>query len=174
MPEPIPNSLHLAVLLPGFIWKCRLHHLYYNNDLFYSFAILLPDKCLWRYFLPHTLFILIFHDKRAHECAHSRLASLFCIIDPTYMILVVPSNASDNVYCTVIAQSSVYEAMTIPLTQVELSTNDKIVYLSMWVHWAWYLFVLIDITFRLQEILLVNSCFVAMLCREWQRQNKCW
>lgn len=58
----------------------------------------------------------------------------FLYYNPTYMILVVPSNASDNVYCTVIAQSSVYEAMTIPVTQVKLSMDDKIVYLSMLVH----------------------------------------
>mmetsp|Transcript_48594 Transcript_48594/g.92948 ORF Transcript_48594/g.92948 Transcript_48594/m.92948 type:complete len:547 (-) Transcript_48594:377-2017(-) len=32
-------------------------------------------------------------------------------IDPTYMIRAVPSNASDNVYCTVLAQSAVHGAM---------------------------------------------------------------
>ncbi|GAY51240.1 hypothetical protein CUMW_132710 [Citrus unshiu] len=32
-------------------------------------------------------------------------------IDPTYMIRAVPSNASDNVYCTLLAQSCVHGAM---------------------------------------------------------------
>ncbi|PWA34586.1 phosphofructokinase 3 [Artemisia annua] len=32
-------------------------------------------------------------------------------IDPTYMILAVPSNASDNVYSTLLAQSAVHGAM---------------------------------------------------------------
>uniref|UniRef100_A0A1U7UMT4 ATP-dependent 6-phosphofructokinase 3 n=1 Tax=Nicotiana sylvestris TaxID=4096 RepID=A0A1U7UMT4_NICSY len=32
-------------------------------------------------------------------------------IDPTYMIRAVPSNASDNVYCTILAQSCVHGAM---------------------------------------------------------------
>ncbi|XP_047341052.1 ATP-dependent 6-phosphofructokinase 4, chloroplastic-like [Impatiens glandulifera] len=32
-------------------------------------------------------------------------------IDPTYMIRAVPSNASDNVYCTLLAQSAVHGAM---------------------------------------------------------------
>lgn len=31
--------------------------------------------------------------------------------DPTYMIRAVPSNASDNVYCTILAQSCVHGAM---------------------------------------------------------------
>ncbi|KAL8170563.1 hypothetical protein V2J09_022367, partial [Rumex salicifolius] len=32
-------------------------------------------------------------------------------VDPTYMIRAVPSNASDNVYCTLLAQSAVHGAM---------------------------------------------------------------
>ncbi|KAF5748520.1 6-phosphofructokinase 3 [Tripterygium wilfordii] len=32
-------------------------------------------------------------------------------IDPTYMIRAIPGNASDNVYCTVLAQSAVHGAM---------------------------------------------------------------
>ncbi|KAL4340025.1 hypothetical protein GQ457_08G003170 [Hibiscus cannabinus] len=32
-------------------------------------------------------------------------------IDPTYMIRAIPSNASDNVYCTLLAQSAVHGAM---------------------------------------------------------------
>lgn len=31
--------------------------------------------------------------------------------DPTYMIRAIPSNASDNVYCTLLAQSAVHGAM---------------------------------------------------------------
>lgn len=33
------------------------------------------------------------------------------IADPTYMIRAIPSNASDNVYCTLLAQSAVHGAM---------------------------------------------------------------
>nr|AVZ46892.1 putative phosphofructokinase [Haloxylon ammodendron] len=32
-------------------------------------------------------------------------------IDPTYMIRAVPANASDNVYCTILAQSAIHGAM---------------------------------------------------------------
>lgn len=39
------------------------------------------------------------------------LPSLFCITDPTYMIRAIPSNASDNVYCTLLAQSALHGAM---------------------------------------------------------------
>nr|GMD45966.1 ATP-dependent 6-phosphofructokinase 6-like [Ipomoea batatas] len=34
-----------------------------------------------------------------------------CFADPTYMIRAIPSNASDNVYCTLLAQSTVHGAM---------------------------------------------------------------
>lgn len=33
------------------------------------------------------------------------------LADPTYMIRAIPSNASDNVYCTLLAQSAVHGAM---------------------------------------------------------------
>ena len=39
------------------------------------------------------------------------MPSLFCFTDPTYMIRAIPSNASDNVYCTLLAQSAVHGAM---------------------------------------------------------------
>lgn len=35
----------------------------------------------------------------------------FLCADPTYMIRAIPSNASDNVYCTLLAQSAVHGAM---------------------------------------------------------------
>ncbi|KAK4406180.1 ATP-dependent 6-phosphofructokinase [Sesamum angolense] len=35
-------------------------------------------------------------------------------IDPTYMIRAIPSNAADNVYCTLLAQSAVHGAMAGP------------------------------------------------------------
>lgn len=34
-----------------------------------------------------------------------------CVADPTYMIRAIPSNASDNVFCTLLAQSAVHGAM---------------------------------------------------------------
>ncbi|PPR91782.1 hypothetical protein GOBAR_AA28913 [Gossypium barbadense] len=33
------------------------------------------------------------------------------MLDPTYMIRAIPSNASDNIYCTLLAQSAVHGAM---------------------------------------------------------------
>ncbi|XP_047953041.1 ATP-dependent 6-phosphofructokinase 4, chloroplastic-like [Salvia hispanica] len=32
-------------------------------------------------------------------------------IDPTYMIRAIPSNASDNIYCTLLAHSAIHGAM---------------------------------------------------------------
>lgn len=39
------------------------------------------------------------------------LATRLTIADPTYMIRAIPSNASDNIYCTLLAQSAVHGAM---------------------------------------------------------------
>ncbi|MED6192119.1 ATP-dependent 6-phosphofructokinase 3 [Stylosanthes scabra] len=41
----------------------------------------------------------------------NKMAITLKYIDPTYMIRAVPSNASDNVYCTLLAQSAVHGAM---------------------------------------------------------------
>ena len=43
------------------------------------------------------------------ECDNSSL--LFVLTDPTYMIRAIPSNASDNVYCTLLAHSAIHGAM---------------------------------------------------------------
>lgn len=34
-----------------------------------------------------------------------------CVADPTYMIRAIPSIASDNVYCTLLAHSAIHGAM---------------------------------------------------------------
>ncbi|KAF5456444.1 hypothetical protein F2P56_025929 [Juglans regia] len=42
---------------------------------------------------------------------HNKMVINLKYIDPTYMIRAIPSNASDNVYCTLLAQSAVHGAM---------------------------------------------------------------
>uniref|UniRef100_A0A803NTZ3 ATP-dependent 6-phosphofructokinase n=1 Tax=Cannabis sativa TaxID=3483 RepID=A0A803NTZ3_CANSA len=46
-----------------------------------------------------------------HFAKLKKMAINLKYIDPTYMIRAVPSNASDNVYCTLLAQSAVHGAM---------------------------------------------------------------
>ncbi|GAB4837159.1 ATP-dependent 6-phosphofructokinase 3 [Ancistrocladus abbreviatus] len=69
-------------------------------------------------------------------------------IDPTYMIRAVPSNASDNVYCTLLAQSAVHGAMAgytgfttglvngrhtyIPFYQITEKQNKVVITDRMW------------------------------------------
>ncbi|KAL2626451.1 hypothetical protein GLYMA_07G126400v4 [Glycine max] len=48
---------------------------------------------------------------RDHFAAQKTLPITLKYIDPTYMIRAIPSNASDNVYCTLLAQSAVHGAM---------------------------------------------------------------
>ncbi|WOG84058.1 hypothetical protein DCAR_0103238 [Daucus carota subsp. sativus] len=60
---------------------------------------LLKDVGLW-----------ISHRIKDHFANH-KMAITLKYIDPTYMIRAIPSNASDNVYCTLLAQSCVHGAM---------------------------------------------------------------
>ncbi|KAF5461651.1 hypothetical protein F2P56_017730 [Juglans regia] len=69
-------------------------------------------------------------------------------IDPTYMIRAIPGNASDNVYCTLLAQSAVHGAMAgytgftvgpvngrhayIPFTRVNEKQNKVVITDRMW------------------------------------------
>nr|XP_043622278.1 ATP-dependent 6-phosphofructokinase 6-like [Erigeron canadensis] len=46
-----------------------------------------------------------------HFARKSNMSITLKYIDPTYMIRAVPSNASDNIYCTLLAQSCVHGAM---------------------------------------------------------------
>lgn len=69
-------------------------------------------------------------------------------IDPTYMIRAIPSNASDNVYCTLLAQSAVHGAMAgytgfvvgpvngrhsyIPFNRITVQQNKVVITDRMW------------------------------------------
>ncbi|KAJ8537131.1 hypothetical protein K7X08_035532 [Anisodus acutangulus] len=69
-------------------------------------------------------------------------------IDPTYMIRAIPSNASDNIYCTLLAQSAVHGAMAgftgftvgpvnsrqayLPINRVTETTNTVNITGRMW------------------------------------------
>ncbi|XP_028777799.1 ATP-dependent 6-phosphofructokinase 6-like [Neltuma alba] len=46
-----------------------------------------------------------------HFARQNKMPITLKYIDPTYMIRAIPSNASDNVYCTLLAQSAVHGAM---------------------------------------------------------------
>lgn len=43
-------------------------------------------------------------------CSNDSMNDFLCL-DPTYMIRAIPSNASDNIYCTLLAHSAVHGAM---------------------------------------------------------------
>ncbi|KAK4422250.1 ATP-dependent 6-phosphofructokinase [Sesamum alatum] len=48
---------------------------------------------------------------KEHFAKKNKIPITLKYIDPTYMIRAIPSNASDNVYCTLLAQSAVHGAM---------------------------------------------------------------
>ncbi|CAI0409542.1 unnamed protein product [Linum tenue] len=53
----------------------------------------------------------ISHRIKDHFAKEHNMAITLKYIDPTYMIRAIPGNASDNVYCTLLAQSAVHGAM---------------------------------------------------------------
>ncbi|MQL80454.1 hypothetical protein Taro_012907, partial [Colocasia esculenta] len=48
---------------------------------------------------------------KEHFAKHTKMVINLKYIDPTYMIRAIPSNASDNVYCTLLAHSAIHGAM---------------------------------------------------------------
>ncbi|KAL0330398.1 UNVERIFIED_CONTAM: ATP-dependent 6-phosphofructokinase [Sesamum radiatum] len=90
------------------------------------------------YLEGRKLFILIIGNKKLTQY----------IADPTYMIRAIPSNAADNVYCTLLAQSAVHGAMAgytgftsglvngrqtyIPFNRITESQNKVVITDRMW------------------------------------------
>ncbi|KAK4280967.1 hypothetical protein QN277_012517 [Acacia crassicarpa] len=98
---------------------------------------LLQDVGLW-----------ISHKIKDHFAKHKIMKINLKYIDPTYMIRAVPSNASDNVYCTLLAQSAIHGAMAgytgftcglvngrytyIPFYRITQSQNRVVITDRMW------------------------------------------
>ncbi|KAI3503909.1 hypothetical protein L1887_32393 [Cichorium endivia] len=98
---------------------------------------LLQDVGLW-----------ISHKIKAHFAHQPSMPITLKYIDPTYMIRAVPSNASDNVYCTLLAQSCVHGVMAgytgftsglvngrqtyIPFNRITEKQNNVVITDRMW------------------------------------------
>lgn len=63
-----------------------------------------------------------------HFCTEHRVLNLK-YIDPTYMVRAIPSNASDNVYCSLLAQNAIHGAMAGYTGFTVGSVNGKHVYI---------------------------------------------
>ncbi|XP_059634874.1 ATP-dependent 6-phosphofructokinase 3-like [Cornus florida] len=61
--------------------------------------------------LLHDVGLWISHRIKDHFSKQKKMVINLKYIDPTYMIRAIPSNASDNVCCTLLAQSAVHGAM---------------------------------------------------------------
>lgn len=55
--------------------------------------------------------LLAFLHTLCRSNLHDLSSQLFALTDPTYMVRAIPSNASDNVYCTLLAHSAIHGAM---------------------------------------------------------------
>ncbi|MED6210157.1 ATP-dependent 6-phosphofructokinase 3 [Stylosanthes scabra] len=98
---------------------------------------LLQDVGLW-----------ISQEIKDHFAREKTMAITLKYIDPTYMIRAIPSNASDNVYCTLLAQSAIHGAMAgytgytsglvngrqtyIPFYRINESRNHVVITDRMW------------------------------------------
>ncbi|KAI3700241.1 hypothetical protein L2E82_44862 [Cichorium intybus] len=98
---------------------------------------LLQDVGLW-----------ISHKIKAYFAHQPSMPITLKYIDPTYMIRAIPSNASDNVYCTLLAQSCVHGVMAgytgftsglvngrqtyIPFNRITEKQNNVVITDRMW------------------------------------------
>lgn len=88
------------------------------------------------------------HRIKDYFARQRKIAINLKYIDPTYMIRAIPGNASDNVYCTLLAQSAVHGAMAgytgftigivngrhayIPFHRINESRNKVVITDRMW------------------------------------------
>ncbi|XP_061359324.1 uncharacterized protein LOC133303430 [Gastrolobium bilobum] len=70
--------------------------------------------------------------KEDHFAKHQKMAINLKYIDPTYMIRAVPSIASDNVYCTLLAHSAVNGAMAGYTGFIVGPVNDRHAYIPFY------------------------------------------
>ncbi|KAE9603791.1 hypothetical protein Lal_00002337 [Lupinus albus] len=94
------NGHMVIVIAEGAGQELFTEHLQDMNQKDASGNKLLQDVGLW-----------ISHSIKDHFARTNKMAITLKYIDPTYMIRAIPSNASDNVYCTLLAQSAVHGAM---------------------------------------------------------------
>lgn len=111
------NFLHICMSRPIVVNFClntlwMLHYQYFDTCLqqglgsctswskYSTFNLILHFLCRIQ-----LLLILLL------DSIHCSKTSIKSSSDPTYMIRAIPSNASDNIYCTLLAQSAVHGAM---------------------------------------------------------------
>ncbi|XP_057501317.1 ATP-dependent 6-phosphofructokinase 3-like isoform X2 [Actinidia eriantha] len=94
------NGHMVIVIAEGAGQELLSESLHSNNQKDPSGNKLLQDVGLW-----------ISQRIKDHFSRQKKMSINLKYIDPTYMIRAVPSNASDNVYCTLLAQSAVHGAM---------------------------------------------------------------
>lgn len=72
------------------------------------------------------------HKIKDHFTTEKKMAINMKYIDPTYMIRAVPSNASDNIYCTLLAQSAIHGAMAGYSGFTVGPVNSRHAYIPIW------------------------------------------
>ncbi|KAK1577114.1 hypothetical protein Q3G72_019085 [Acer saccharum] len=98
--------------------------------------------------LLHDIGLWLTQKIKDHFSKVRKMTVYMKYIDPTYMIRAIPSNASDNIYCTLLAQSAVHGAMAgytgftvgpvnsrhayIPIARVTEATNTVKLTDRMW------------------------------------------
>lgn len=95
------NGHMVIVIAEGAGQELLTESLRAKNELDASGNKLLQDVGLW-----------ISQKIKDHFAKKAKMPITLKYIDPTYMIRAIPSNASDNVYCTLLAQSTVHGAMS--------------------------------------------------------------
>jgi 6-phosphofructokinase 1 len=74
-------------------------------------ALMLCMLCFSEIILCYALRLMCLLILQDYFSKQNRMVINLKHIDPTYMIRAIPSNASDSVYCTLLAQSAVHGAM---------------------------------------------------------------
>ena len=77
----------------------------------FFFLVIRSNKGIFKFYLS----LISSSDLSLNSCSFFDAIKLNSFIfyppDPTYMIRAIPSNASDNIYCTLVAPSAIHGAM---------------------------------------------------------------
>ncbi|KAH7415745.1 hypothetical protein KP509_14G059100 [Ceratopteris richardii] len=82
--------------------------------------------------LLHDVGLWLSAKLKEHFCATKGEGLNLKYIDPTYMIRAIPSNGSDNVYCTLLAQSGIHGAMAGYTGYTVGPINGRHAYIPIW------------------------------------------
>ncbi|XP_021905525.1 ATP-dependent 6-phosphofructokinase 4, chloroplastic-like [Carica papaya] len=145
--ESVENGVGIVKLMGRYSGFIAMYATLASRDVVRAYSNILMENHLLT-ILKIRYWSMLSHKIKDHFSKVHKMAINIKYIDPTYMIRAIPSNASDNIYCTLLAHSAVHGAMAgytgftvglvnskqayIPIARVTETTNTVKLTDRMW------------------------------------------